>query len=195
VALSLIHGTIYYRRACMSEENPYQASWVAPAPVRRTPSVWISVLIVIVWACVFGANLMIPLLFGWDRTSHRGTFGLVGAVATLWITSSALLLMYRKLAAPVIVGSILVAVSQVFPILQVLAGVLSFALAESMGLTEAEDLGPGRIESFSGGFLVTFGTGLLLMAGGAGCGLLIRLITPGPWWRFRAAAKESELSA
>ena|SRR5215469_8051735 len=123
------------------------------------------------WLTVFALNVIVPLLIGLGVTTSGGRIGMLLAMLVLlalgfWICARA-----REVGFALVVGGVAVALSQVFPILQVMAGIFGFALAESIGLS-----GPrgGDLETLAAGFAVTLATGGLLAAASLAAGLGIR---------------------
>lgn len=64
-------------------ENRYAAPQ-APLVPGRTGGPGIGLGWHLAWAAVFGANLIVPLLFGWDTTRGAGRVGLVLGIALMF---------------------------------------------------------------------------------------------------------------
>ena len=127
------------------------------------------------WLLVFALNVVAPLFFGWNITGSGGRVGMFLAMLVLlalgfWICASA-----RQIGFPLVVGGVAVALSQVFPILQVMAGGLAFAVAEAVGVCAPTKLEPSA-ETVAAGFIVTMTTGGLLVAASLVAGLAIRAV-------------------
>ena len=115
------------------------------------------------------------------------------AVVFLLVLGCCICAMGRKLAAPLIVGGAFVALTQVFPILQIAAGMMGMGVGRAIGVASlGDDSLPPRLNSEYGGFVVTFVTGGILMATGACSGMLIRLLTPARWWQRSDGTGETE---
>jgi hypothetical protein len=133
------------------------------------------------WLAVFAFNLIVPLFMGWGMTERQGRTGMVLAILVilasgLWICRSA-----RQLGFALVVGGVAVALSQVFPILQVMAGILGFALANGIGLVADIPTPAGdalNADTVVAGFVVTMTTGGLLLAASIVAGLAIRAVLP-----------------
>src|SRR5207248_2227495 len=89
----------------------------------------------------------------------------------------------RKIGLALIVGGVLVGLAQVFPMLQVVAGMVGMGIGRAAGQVEAGHEGlPGNVSSEVGGFIVTLSTGGLLMIASVILGVLLRMMTPKRWW-------------
>ncbi|HEX4613977.1 MAG TPA: hypothetical protein VH092_37695 [Urbifossiella sp.] len=80
------------------------------------------------WVAVFGANLIVPVLFGWPITERGGRVGMLAALAVLLAAWQFFIPRYEHLRAVLLTGGIAVAVSQLLPLLQVFTGLLSFSI-------------------------------------------------------------------
>src|SRR5688572_12074233 len=114
----------------MPEPNPYESPQTIDAPMTIAQKVSSLSRTVrgVLWTIVFGANLFIPVAFGWQFTDRDAKIGAgivtvffhgVGLYATL--TSSTY---FRALAT----GGILVALTQFFPILQFIVGMVAHGI-------------------------------------------------------------------
>jgi hypothetical protein len=157
--------------------NPYLAPQYSEAGLAKEPGFEgkNAMRLYVAWPVVFALNLVMPGLFGLMSTDGAGRVGmLVGTcfllVCGFWICSSA-----RNIGFALVVGGVPVALSQVVPIIQMVAGTLAFAFAEALGL-----VGPGgamgTATSAAGGFVLTLTTGGLLMAAALVAGLALRAL-------------------
>jgi hypothetical protein len=131
------------------------------------------------WLAVFALNLIVPLFLGWGVTAPEGRIGMLLAVLFilvlgLWICASA-----RQVGFALVVGGVAVALSQVFPILQMMAGIFGFALAQGIGVLARDADGIAAdvfhdVDTVAAGFVVTMTTGGLLVAASTVAGLAIR---------------------
>jgi hypothetical protein len=136
------------------------------------------------WAFVFAINLAVPLLFSASFTQEHGKRGMLLAVLSLLTLGCYFCMSGRKLTTALIVGGAVVGLTQFFPAIQIIAGLMGMGLGKVLGLTDlGDEVHPPRVNSEYGGFVVTFVTGGILMAASACAGLLIRLITPARWWQ------------
>ncbi len=118
----------------MTQQNPYAAPQEAsslPKPVVQPDST--DLVAVIAWPFVFLLNMIVPLMFGLDLTARTGRTG-------MWIASLLLLVLGwiycgRKsfLGRRLVLGSIFTALSQAFPILHLILGMIAFGIMRSLG--------------------------------------------------------------
>jgi hypothetical protein len=140
------------------------------------------------WGAVFALNMVVPLFFGLSTTQAHGRIGMAAASLLFLAWGCWLCAIRRQFAAPLIAGAVVVGMSQLVPILHVIAGTMGMLVGQILGLADARDT--MNVTSEFGGFFVTFVTGGLLIAASAVCGWLIRLMTPDHWWRKPAGASE-----
>ncbi len=149
-----------------------QAGKFVKAPAGKPP--------VRAWTLVFLANLPVPLFLGvWisNATVMTGKLGMACGVAILyWLGLRAC---HRAPRATfwVIFGGWFVAVSQFFPVLQIVAGIAGYYPVAVLFWW----LGPFLIENLVVGFVVllgaTLGTGAILIAAAAALGSFVGLAT------------------
>ena len=169
----------------MDENNPYEA----PSHAVHTPlpaankSARAARFTYISWVFVFALNMAVPLLFSSSLTREHGKLGMSLAALLLFASGCYICAVARKLAAALIAGGVLVALSQLFPILQIIAGMIGMSVGETLGLARIGDGHPTQLFNEYGGFVVTFATGAILMAAAASAGMLMRSITPARWWQ------------
>lgn len=172
----------------MSDEkitNPFQPSGdsVEPEPSERRV-IHSPMVLSIQWTVVVLCNLIVPLLIGWSMTSREGRAGIASAVLI------ALLMGYiGSVFAPLFIlfttrGGLLVALSQAFPVLHMVAGWVAIACLNRIGIHPDFDFGlmADKRFGFVAAFFLTVLTGGILVATACGLGLLIRLVTPDRWW-------------
>lgn len=163
----------------MDSVNPYlpptTASTVeelSDAPVANAPSNLYGK-----WMVVFALNMIMPGLLGWIVTSDQGRLGMI-AGALLMLCGGWTVCYYRPaIAAKTILGAVPIALSQLFPILQFIAGMIGFALADGLGLSIDDEL-VGPITSELGSLVVTVVTGSILITEAAVVGWLLSLALP-----------------
>jgi hypothetical protein len=169
----------------LGEHNPYEAPTSAlrvPLPngdEDRRGGGWLY----FAWGAVFAVNMIVPLLFGLSTTSAHGRIGMTAASMLFLAWGCWLCAVRRQFAAPLIFGAVLVGVSQLVPILHVIAGLIGLTVGQILGLADTRD----KVTSEFGGFVVTFVTGGMLIAASAFTGWLIRSMTPAHWWRKQSA--------
>ena len=176
----------------MDEHNPYEA----PAHTVRTllpvggtsPSAGMGVYIA--WIGIFVLNMAVPLLFGSSITQQHGKLGMSAAALLLFAAGCFICAANRKLAKTLIAGEILIGLAQLFPILQIIAGMIGMAAGQALGLAEiGDDTRSLAVSGEFGGFVVTCVTGGILIASGASAGMLLRLLTPARWWHSHQAVR------
>ncbi|HET6880105.1 MAG TPA: hypothetical protein VFI31_08115 [Pirellulales bacterium] len=119
------------------------------------------------WFVVFLFNLGVPLIFGWPLTEEGGRSGLFAGALALFLLGCALCAWLRPAGRALVVGGVVVGLSQILPFLQIMAGVA--------GLSSIEILGFGRSPHGDATlFVVTVVTGGLLMAVALVVGLAVR---------------------
>ena len=113
-------------------------------------------------------NLLLPSVLGYSITNSAARWGVV--LGTVFLLTSGVLLSLRWPEGMKWVnwGSLLTAVSQCFPALQLFLGILGFAIAEEFGWTSDK-----VIDTFSGGLMVTTIVGVGVVSAAAGLGLCL----------------------
>jgi hypothetical protein len=170
----------------MSDDyNPYAAP-TDPAnsslPIRRAHR-RAGPLTYVAWVFVFAVNMALPLLLSSSITREHGKLGMSIAALLLLSLGCFICAVRRKLATALIAGGTLVGLSQLFPALHIIAGMIGMTVGKALGLADlGNDERSDQILSEYGGFVVTFVTGGILMAAGACAGMLLRLVTPARWW-------------
>jgi hypothetical protein len=79
-------------------------------------------------------------------------------------------------------GGVLVALSQFFPLIHLLAGMLSIDFHRRTGIIPAEQLDRGNL-GFLSALLLTVSTGGILLMISCGLGVILKWITPSRWWK------------
>jgi len=136
------------------------------------------------WAAVVVANVVVPLGFALLPTQSTGRWGILSAILVIlicgWCFCCAFPVQGRKLVA----GSVLTALSQLLPILQLIAGIIGLAIASSLGLfVGGNDGQTDHFVSEFGGFVATMSTGTILVVGAFMVGWLAAFVLPKHWFR------------
>jgi MFS family permease len=173
----------------MEEHNPYEPPKSStmpppdPDPSSRRARAWTYGA----WIFVCAINMAVPLLFSATLTEEHGRLGMLLAVVSFFFCGCFLCAFQRGLALAVIIGGVIVALTQLFPILHIVAGWIGMAVGDALGLA---DFGTGdqspRLLNELGGFVVTLITGGILMAIATGIGLAIQ------WFRARRRLHRSK---
>jgi hypothetical protein len=134
------------------------------------------------WLFVFATNLAVPLLFSSSVTQAHGSLGMVFAILALLTLGGFLCTYHRELSRALLIGGVLIAMTQLIPIPQILAGWIGLAIGNALGLAEfSRGDQPARLTSEFGGFVVTLITGGILITAAACIGLTLRWLAS----RFR----------
>src|SRR5579872_6898391 len=115
------------------------------------------------WSLVFSVNLIVPCLFAAAIVNPGGWIGVVAAIGACWLAGARCCERYRVLTQSLIVGGILVGVSQLIAIPQFMAGVFGLGFTQALGLADRWDPPLGVISNPVGGFVAAAITGGLLM--------------------------------
>jgi hypothetical protein len=145
------------------------------------------------WPIVFGLNLVIPLLLGWDMTREHGRIGVFLAAALLLTSGWAVCYARPSVARRLILGSTLTALSQLFPILQIVAGCIAVAVADSFALLGHGGHGGPAQFSEPGGFIVTLLVGCILLTFAGTTGWVLGLLLPKRWLSPNKPRRESKV--
>ncbi|WP_406696284.1 hypothetical protein V5E97_35375 [Singulisphaera sp. Ch08] len=131
-----------------------------------------------VWTAIFAANLVAPMWFAsslWDDGKQLGEIGMAMAIAILWLLGDIAGARSRDMRLMLIAGGIIVAISQFFPLLQMVAGVVSLTLVAWISGSSTTDFGtPQEQLSSLEYFLATLFTGSLLLLASCLAGLPFR---------------------
>lgn len=117
----------------MNHPNPYQSPAAVEPDENRPPRKpdWLSIY---GWPVVFAANMIVPLLIGLDVTREGGLTGLVIACALLLVAGWVFYYLRPQSMRTVLLGAAMLAVTQIFPILQIVAGLGALLVVETIGL-------------------------------------------------------------
>ena len=163
----------------MDENNPYDAPGEALANShsdgQENPRA--GGLTYVAWIFVFAINMAVPLLFSLSMTDQHGRLGMSVAAFFLLALGCYICTANRNLAVALLAGGALVALTQLFPGLQIIAGAIGMGVGQALGhATLDSDDNPARITSEFGGFVVTFITGGILMAGSVCAGVVLQFV-------------------
>ena len=166
-----------------SNSNPFEPSESTIAPEVNSRRVIYSPLVLsIQWTVVVLVNLIVPYLLAGGMTGPMGSWGIfLGVVLVLlfgfWASRAipmGVLLTVR--------GGVLVALSQFFPLIHLMAGILSIDFHRRTGIIPAEQLDRGNV-GFLSALLLTVSTGGILLMISCGLGVILKWITPSRWWK------------
>jgi hypothetical protein len=168
-----------------SNTNPFEPSESTIALEAKSRRVIHSPLVLsIQWTVVVLVNLIVPYLFAEGMTGPMGGWGIfLGVVLVL------LFGILASLAIPMAIlltvrGGVFVALSQFFPVIHLMAGLLSIDVYRSTGIIPAGQLDRGNVGFFSA-LVLTVSTGGILLIISCGLGVILKWITPRRWWKPR----------
>lgn len=132
--------------------------------------------LVIWWLVSFAVNLITPVLFGSDVVREQGIWGVLFGVICAALLGIQACRWWPGLMRRVNVGATLVAISQLVPFVQLIAGLIAINIAERVGLARVEE---GQIIEQAngelGGFVITVITGAILLGVSLVVGSLLTL--------------------
>ena len=173
----------------MDSLNPYEppkssTEEVQQADDKSAPS---GKLIYVAWVTVCVLNLPMPLRFAWPITESSGRFGMSIAVVALLAAGCWICAKLPKHGVHLLIGAVPVALSQLLPIAQLVAGGLAVMFGQAIGLVNpiGDDGNGEKVASEPGGFILTLITGAILMMLSAVCGFLLQRFIPNPWQHER----------
>jgi len=173
------------------DPNPYNPPPPIPTgevpPVKSIRGPW---LLAIEWTAVLMFNMIVPVLLGWSMTNSQAKMGSAIAVALVATLGYYACVRFPTPMLLTIRGGMVVAVSQVFPVLQVLCGALAIHGLIVVGWIQESSFREMLSFVFSG-FMVTLLTGLFLLATSLVIGLFLRCVTPTSWWQVQVRASTS----
>jgi vacuolar-type H+-ATPase subunit I/STV1 len=114
-------------------DNPYAAPQ-ADALSRRTLFQALAAEAFWSWLLIFLINLPVPVMFGWEVCSPAGRQAMVVTLVLLFGCSAWFVGSHAWYRVRLICGGIMVAVSQLFPLLQIIAGSLGIWFVEKYGI-------------------------------------------------------------
>ena len=125
------------------------------------------------WLVTFASNLVVPVLFGCMLTKLSGCCGMALATSLAWWTGHRLFKKTEEAAKCLVIGGIVVAVTQVCPFLHIYAGSAAVNVWAHVGGPSASGK-TGIPLSAIGAFLVTVMTATQLMVAAAMIGYVLR---------------------
>ena len=151
--------------------NPYQPPKLnAPShPGRLGQSTSMPGLRYISWLLAFAVNLVVPILFALDLCCQSALVGMAVGILTLACLGCGICWKFPRFSKSFITATALVAVTQLFPMLQIIAGIIAVLATESIGLRlhgESTTSLEWEALPFLAGVLVTLLTGLIVASAG-----------------------------
>jgi hypothetical protein len=164
--------------------NPYESPQEVESVGPLSPYSSIDRTAFLSWPAVFGANLVIPVLLGWQIARDYGRLGMC-FTAMLFLAVGWMLCYIRPaIARRLIAGSTLFAFSQLFPIVQIISGMAAVQVVVLLGLGDPRgDMGIPSIPTFLGGCLATAMVGGFLLGSAGVLGFIVSFLLPKRWFR------------
>ena len=114
--------------------NPYQApSAHSPLPVAQSPSTFFQKPVVVqsAWLLAVAINLPMPLMLGFDATSDGAArLGMPIGIVTVYGIGVWICLHRAEVMWRLIVGSIFTALTQIWPVLHMLVGIVAMGISK-----------------------------------------------------------------
>ncbi len=116
---------------------------------------------------------------------------MLAAMAGLLVSGGYFCYRFPVMGRKLIAGSALIGLTQIFPIIQIAAGIVGLGIAHKLGLAvemndEADDYVAGEL----GGFVVTFIVGSILILGSAIIGWCAAFLLPVRWFHSAVPPRE-----
>jgi len=162
-----------------NSDNPYRSPATLEFCDVSQPREPIDKLAFALWPIVFTVNLIVPTLFGLQLTRDHGRVGVLIALFGFLTTGWLFCFVKPKAARALIFGSVLIALSQIYPLIHILSGSIALSITTRVNLAVAgDDSQLAHVASETGGFLITLLTGLILLACAAATGSMFALVLP-----------------
>ena len=157
--------------------NPYEApSAHSPLPVAQSPSTFFQKRGVVqtAWFLAVAINLPIPLMFGFSFTAEGAArLGMLIGIAAVYGTGVWICLHKAEVMWRLIVGSVFTALSQIWPMLHMLVGIVAMGISKFIFDADRER---DQIEAIPEVVLSTLLTGLGLIIPSFVMGLIFLMV-------------------
>lgn len=159
--------------------NPFQP----PQTLDKNPGQRVEFMNFVHWAIVFAMNMIAPAILGLGLSVQAGRTGILLASALLLCCGWVLCYLSPQLAKLLNIGSLIIAFTQLFPVLQIVIGSISLTITRRLsGIPPPDGDDDAKFAYFYGpftseqdGFIVTFCVGAGLIACASVLGFLIGL--------------------
>ena len=161
----------------MTDDNPF-----APPTVPPEPAPWIQPErrwgLILLWMVMFAVNLPVAVMFGRSACDWPAAFGMVVGCALINVTGLWLCRTSPHFMLRLCLGSIAVAVSQFFPVLHMIVGMIAVGISRSICNLSIEMSDPirGNMTGLDEVTLSTLLTGLGLILPSVAMGYLIGMV-------------------
>ena len=157
--------------------NPYEApSADSPLPVAQSPSTFFQKPVVVqsAWFLAVAINLPMPLMFGFSFTAEGAArLGMLIGIAAVYGTGVWICLHRAEVMWRLIVGSAFTAISQVWPMLHMLVGIVAMGISKFIFDADRER---DQIEAIPEVILTTLLTGIGLIIPSLVMGLIFLML-------------------
>jgi hypothetical protein len=172
----------------MPSINPYDPPEVGSQPSnaalqeRVVAGPWV---LSIEWTVVLAFNLIVPALVAWPMTTTNAKIGCLFAIVIVGLTGYYLCISHPLPILFAIRGGLVVALSQVIPVVHFTAGAMAIRSLIVVGVIRESSF-YDMLSTVTAGFLVTLITACVLIGASFVVGLLLRMVTPDRWWLARS---------
>lgn len=131
------------------------------------------------WPLVLFLNLVMPLTLASGLLRNTGLIGVLAAVSFVWLVGWWAWRRWPQIGRRVIAGGWVVCVCQLFPLIQIFAGLAALSIAEELGLMDSLDLeqnGPNFESEFASAFVTLITGGILMLVSLAVGAVLIAVL-------------------
>lgn len=159
-----------------SETNPYQAPASLDLPKMHPKGYW-----ALWWSLIFSVNLVVPALFASGLLEDGGHLGVVVGVLILLAISIPVQMRFPRMIKWTRLAGLIVAMSQLLPMLHIIAGSIGIGVATSLGFlreltVDEQDYMFSPPMSAPAALVTTLVTGAILLFAVAVLALLLKTI-------------------
>lgn len=154
-------------------DNPYQPPASPAGEIAPGSALDWSPFAMVAWPVVLILNLATPVLFASSMTGEHGKLGVVAAVVVFLVIGWLACFARPKLANRLLAGSAILAVTQIFPVIQIVAGSVAVSIGGAIGAAEVNEWEDPRLTSELGGFVVASITGVVMAGVSMAVGYLL----------------------
>jgi hypothetical protein len=148
------------------EINPYQPpAEIEEDSANRAPQREIDYFSFCCWPFALALNLIVPLMLAWSITDKHGRIGMFSGIGLILAGGWIVCFYYPSIARRMIGSAVFTAITQVFPIPQMIAGMIALSVVERLEANLQDDVDRGFVLIFTelGGFVATMIVGAFLL--------------------------------
>ena len=163
------------------EINPYQPpAEIEEEPANRAPQRELDYFSFWFWPFALALNLIVPLMFAWGVTSRNGRIGMFLGIGLILAGGWIVCYYYSSIARRMIGSAVLTAMTQVYPIPQMLAGMIALSVVNLLESHQPDEMDRGlpMMHTELGGFVATMIVGGLMLIFAFGLVMLFELVSP-----------------